>query len=198
MAPYAIEREFEDIAAVIDGIGGPVDLVGHSYGAICSLEGAARAKNLRRMVLYEPPIQAGIQIYVPGLIERLESLLAAGERDEVVTTFMREGPKVPPDQLALMRSKPAWKARVAAAHTIPRELRGQAGYVFRPEDFKNLPTPTLFLLGGDSPTFFKAALDLAQPAVAGSRLAVLPGQQHTAMDTGPALFLNAVLEFLAP
>src|SRR5688572_24310787 len=55
-ASYAMEREFEDVAAVVDGIGGPVDLLGHSYGALCSLEAAVLARNLRRLALYEPPI----------------------------------------------------------------------------------------------------------------------------------------------
>jgi pimeloyl-ACP methyl ester carboxylesterase len=59
---YALEREVEDLAAVVDGIGGPVDLLGHSYGALCSREAAALARNLRRLVLYEPPIPAGMPI----------------------------------------------------------------------------------------------------------------------------------------
>src|SRR3970040_231447 len=49
-SPYALEREFEDVAAVVDGIGGPVDLLGHSYGAICSLEAAALSREPRRLV----------------------------------------------------------------------------------------------------------------------------------------------------
>ena len=74
---YAMEREFEDVATVVDGIGGPVDLLGHSYGALCSLEAATRAKNLRRLVLYEPPIPAGMPITPPGVIDRLQALLDA-------------------------------------------------------------------------------------------------------------------------
>src|SRR5436190_5786548 len=61
--PYAIEREFEDVAAVVDGIGGPVDLLGHSYGAICALEASRLTPHLRRLVLYEPPVPAGLPIY---------------------------------------------------------------------------------------------------------------------------------------
>src|SRR5215470_6685249 len=54
---YSVEREFEDVAAVVDGIGEPAFLLGHSYGAVCSLEAALRTKNVRRLVLYEPPIR---------------------------------------------------------------------------------------------------------------------------------------------
>src|SRR5579862_1852602 len=71
-APYAIEREFEDVAAVVDGIGGPVDVLGHSYGALCALEAARLTRHIRRLVLYEPPISAGEPVYPAGMVERLE------------------------------------------------------------------------------------------------------------------------------
>jgi len=120
---YSMEREVEDVAAVVNGTGGPVDLLGHSYGAICSLEAATRAKNLRRLVLYEPPIPAGTPLTPPGVMDRLQALLDAGDREGVVSTFMLEVPRVPPDQLDRMRSLPAWQARVAAAGTSPRASR---------------------------------------------------------------------------
>ena len=53
---YAIEREFEDIAAVVDAMGEPVNLLGHSFGGICALEAGLLTRNLRKLVLYEPPI----------------------------------------------------------------------------------------------------------------------------------------------
>jgi pimeloyl-ACP methyl ester carboxylesterase len=190
---YAIEREFDDVAAVIDGIGGPVDVLGHSYGAICSLEAATRAKNLRKLVLYEPPIPTGAPIYPPGVVERLQALLDAGDREGVVKTFLLEIPRVPPDQLALMQSKPAWQARVAAAHTIVRELRAHQRYAFDASRFRGVETPTLFLLGGASPPFFKAAIDAGHEAVRSSRVVVMPGQTHVAIDTAPDLFARDVL-----
>src|SRR5687767_12504745 len=58
-ADYSLVREFEDVAAVVDAIGGPVNLLGHSYGALCSLEAALRTSNLRKLILYEPPIPLG-------------------------------------------------------------------------------------------------------------------------------------------
>jgi len=195
-AGYAMDREFEDIAAVIDGIGGPVDVLAHSYGALCSLEAAARARNLRRLVLYEPPIPAGVNIYPPGVIDRLQALLDAGDRDGVVSMFMAEVPRVPPDQLALMKSLPAWRARVSAAHTIVRELRADEHYSFDPSRVGGARAPTLLLLGGASPPFFKAAIDRVHSALPQSRIVVLPGQTHVAIDTVPELFAREVLTFL--
>src|SRR5918998_6394003 len=64
---YAIEREFEDVAAVVDTIGEPANLLGHSYGALCALEAALLTPNVRKLVLYEPPMEVtGERINPPG------------------------------------------------------------------------------------------------------------------------------------
>lgn len=77
---YAIEREFEDVAAVVDAVaqrtGGPVPLWGHSFGAGCAMGGAALTDNVRRLVLYEPGL--GLR-YPEGSIEAIERAVAAGD-----------------------------------------------------------------------------------------------------------------------
>ena len=195
-ADYAIERELEDVVAVVDGIGGPVDLLGHSYGAICSAEAALLARNVRKLILYEP-LPTGVPLYPAGVVERLEARLDAGDRAGVVETFMLEIVRMPEAQLERMKASPVWQARVAAAHTIVRELRAHRGYAFVAEKFRGLRTPTLLLLGGASPAFFGAAIDAAHAAIHGSRVVVLPGQQHVAIDMAPDLFAREVLAFLA-
>src|SRR3712207_1060459 len=88
---YAIEREFEDVAAVADSLGEPTVLLAHSYGALCALEAALLTRNIRKLVLYDPGIEvAGQEIYPPEVIERLEALLEAGDRGAVVATTMRQ------------------------------------------------------------------------------------------------------------
>src|SRR3712207_9559298 len=67
------------------------------------------------------------------LFRSLEALLGAGDRDGVVATTMREVAGLPPEVVEYMRSQPAWQARVAAAHTIPRELRAVKAYGYDPE-----------------------------------------------------------------
>jgi pimeloyl-ACP methyl ester carboxylesterase len=194
--PYTIEREFEDIAAVVDAIGQPVLLLGHSYGAICALEASLRTRNLRKLVLYEPPIRTGGSLYPPGTVERIQALLDVGELDSVVTTFFREVVRASDEEIGMLRSLPNWPARVAAAHTIPRELRINDEYVFEPVRFSAMRVPTLLLLGGSSPPMFKDAVEAVRAALPDAHVTVLPGQQHAAMNTAPDLFLREVLRFL--
>lgn len=194
-AAYEIEREFEDVVAVVEAIGGPVTLLGHSYGGICALEAALRTSAVQRLILYEPPIAVGVEIYAPGLIDRLGGLLDAGDGDAVVTTFMTDVVRVPVEHVESFRSRPTWEARVAAAHTVVREIRAHDAYRFEPERWRELPTPTLLLLGSDSPPFFGAAVELLDATLPQSTLRVLPGQQHLAMETAPTLFTAEVLRF---
>jgi len=195
---YALEREFEDVAAVVDSIGDQVNLLGHSFGGICALEAALLTPRLRKLVLYEPPLPVpGVTIYPEGVIDRLDALLDAGDRSAVLTTFMREVVRMPEYELDLFKSSPAFPARLAAAHTLPRELRAHEAYRFEPERFKNLRVPTLLLLGGDSPQFFRSAIEAVNAILPNSRIVELPGQQHIAMDTAPDIFIRELVTFLA-
>ena len=194
---YALEREFEDVAGLVDAIGGPVDLLGHSFGGICSLEASLLTINLRRLILYEPPIPVpGAEIYSPSDVARLEALREAGDREGILAAFFLGYVRVPPKEFAMLRAAPAWPARLAAAPTIPRELRAHEKYRFVAERFAEMRAPTLLLQGGASPGFFRAAIATLHAALPASRVAVLPGQQHVAMDTAPELFLREVLDFL--
>jgi pimeloyl-ACP methyl ester carboxylesterase len=149
------------------------------------------------LVLYEPPIPiAGQAIYPPGVVDRLEAQLEAGDRDGVVETTMREVAGLPAETVAHLRTLPPWQARVAAAHTIPRELRATDTYRFDPERLQRVEVPTLLLLGGASPPVFAAGTHALAAALPDARVVVMPGQGHAAMDTGTELFTTEVLQFL--
>ncbi len=120
---YAIDREFEDVAAVVEAAGEPVSLLGHSFGAVCSLEAMRLTDRVTRAVLYEPPLPLGTVIVDAPLVDKLEALLRNGDRQGILETFYRDVVRVPPSELAMMQSLPAWQGRLAAAHTIPREER---------------------------------------------------------------------------
>jgi pimeloyl-ACP methyl ester carboxylesterase len=194
-ADYAIGREFEDITAVVDAIGGPVTLLGHSYGGMCALEAALRTSAVRRLILYEPPLPTGTEIYVPGLRERMDRLLAAGENEAVLTTFMTEVVRMPVEHVEHFRSLPGWDGRVATAHSVVREIHAHDAYRFEPERWRSFATPTLLLLGSESPPFLAAATEVLRATLPHSTIRLLRGQQHVAMETAPALFVDEILRF---
>ena len=132
----------------------------------------------------------------PEVVGRLEALLAADQRDELLAVFLGEVAGVSPQQIGLMRSLPAWEARLAAAHTIPRELRAEREYAFDPTRARRLAVPTLLLQGGDSPAAFARAVEMLHASLPDSRVVVMPGQGHVAMDTGTELFVAEVTRFV--
>jgi pimeloyl-ACP methyl ester carboxylesterase len=192
---YTLEREFEDIVAVVDALGAPVLLFGHSFGALCVLEAAMRTDRLAGLVLYEPFIGDGEGFCTPEQLQRLEDLLRAGDRDGVVRAFMAEVMGMAPQQIEALQSSSTWANRVAAAHTIPREHRAEERYRLPVERAARLSTPTLLLQGGDSLPVFGAVIARLQSVLPNARTTVLPGQQHMAMETAPDLVVAVVLDF---
>jgi pimeloyl-ACP methyl ester carboxylesterase len=193
---YVLQREAEDVAAVIEELGERVAVLGHSYGAVCALEGALLTSGIERLVLYEPPIPTGIPMYPTGLPDRMQSLIEEGLLEAAVEMFFKEVVNMPDDQLVGYRQLPAWQRRVRLSPTIPRELAIDRAYSFKPEKYGEMQTPTLLLLGGDSPAMFQQAGDAVHQALPNSTVTPLPGQQHIAMDTNPELFLSEVRGFL--
>ena len=153
-----------------------------------------RTDRLAGLILYEPPISRAGSLPA-SLIERMDALLAAGDREAVVSVFLGEVLGMPPEQLEAFRQTSLWEGRVAAAHTLPRELRAVNGYRFDPARAASLDLPVLILLGGDSADYFRAATESLQNGLPDARTVVMPGQQHIAMDTAPKLVADAVLEF---
>jgi pimeloyl-ACP methyl ester carboxylesterase len=193
---YDILREADDVSAVIDAIGRPVDILGHSYGAVCSLEAALLTDGIRKMVLYEPPLPTGVPMYPSSLPDRMQAKIDDGELEAALELFFREVVKMPDHELVDYRQLPVWKQRIKLAPTIPREMAIDRSYSFDPEKFADLRVPVLLLLGGDSPPIFQAAIEAAEAALPNSRIVPLPGQQHIAMDTAPEMFVGEVLDFL--
>ena len=192
---YALEREFEDAAVVVDSIGGSVDLFGHSYGADVALGAAPLARNLRRLVLYEPA--PGLASVPAEFVERLESLLEQGDREQLMTVVMIEFAGFGPEMMEAFRASPSWAHRVAAAHTIPRELRAEEAWAFEPEGYQGFTAPTLLLLGSESPEWASRGTEIVAAAVPTSRVAVLEGHGHVATMTGPELLASKVVAFLS-
>ena len=193
---YSIAQEGEDVAAVAGAVNGPVNLLGHSYGALCSIEAALRLPNLHRLVLYEPPLPLGYEIVPPHVRTQITELLERKEHEAALLVFFREVVHVPEAQLQTMRDQPVWSARVSAAHTLLREIRLEAEYRADIERLRLLTVPTLLLLGGESPSYFTEATNQLHAAIPHSQVHLMAGQQHIAMDMIPDEFVRIVGSFL--
>lgn len=193
-APYSLEREYEDVAAAVDACDAPVLLFGHSYGGLCALGAMRLTANVAALAIYEAPVFEGSGASLSG-IERLEALLAAGDREGVITVFARDIVRMPPSDLERLRNSPAWPARLAAAHTLPRELRAADTFRLAEAAPERITQPTLLLHGGDSPDYFVAAMKKLADALPGARTSILAGQQHVAMDSAPQLLAAEITAF---
>jgi pimeloyl-ACP methyl ester carboxylesterase len=193
---YAIELESQDIAALARTVEGPVNLYGHSSGALYSLEAAPLIPNLRRLILYEPAIANGKEITPSELVDRIQQLIDDDKPEAALVTFMREVLQMSTDGIEHYRSLSSWPARIAAAPTFPREMKTTNAYRLNPERFSDLHTPTLLLAGSDSPPLFTEAVEKVHTALPNSRIHVLPNQQHSADLMAPEMVASIVTEFL--
>ncbi len=102
---YALKREAEDIAAIVDSIGESVNVLGHSYGALCAIEAALLTANIRRLILFEGVPLDGDNLYKPGLLDRLDALLKDGNVEEMLIVMFREIVQMPPEDFDALRSQ---------------------------------------------------------------------------------------------
>ena len=182
-APYAVEREVEDVEALIEDAGGSADLYGISSGAVLALEAANRGVGVENLVLYEPPliVDDSRPPLPPDYAANLDEVLAADRRDDAVRLFLREV-GVPGIALALMRFIPAWSKLKSVAHTLPYDfaiLDGlQAGNPLPDSRWDAVTVPALVLVGGKSPAWLHHGTQALADVLADARHRVLEGQTH--------------------
>jgi pimeloyl-ACP methyl ester carboxylesterase len=195
---YTIEREFEDVAAVVDAVadrtGSPVVLWGHSYGADCAMGGAARSGGVSHLVIYEPGLGLDTP---PGSFDPLERALAAGDREGATVALLRDIVGVTDEQLDFLRSSPTWPTRLAIVHTTPRELRAETEWVYAPGQFDAVTAPTLLLSGSESSDAQQRVTRLAADAIPNARIQVLEGHGHLAHQVDPERVAQLIEEFVA-
>jgi pimeloyl-ACP methyl ester carboxylesterase len=183
---YAIEREAEDVLAVLDAVGAEL-LVGHSYGGLCSILAAERTDRLRRMVLYEPPFAVR-----PGDLGDLDDLVVRGELDVTLERFLRAA-GASDEQLPQIRSSPVWQVLLDAVPVLPRELRAASEWR---NPAKPISVPTLYLIGSETRgRAYLDGLDDLLAAFADVRREDIPGQQHIGHVFAAEEFARLVSDF---
>lgn len=199
---YTLEREFEDVAAVVDAVahtdGRPVDLYGHSHGGIVAFGAATLSSNLRKLVLYEgwPVPDPGVFALPVGLDARMDRLLAEGDRDGVVELLFREIEEMSDEDMAVFKAAPSWPGRVAAAPTITREVRAELTARLDPALARAITIPVLLITGAESADPCRPEVDHVAAALPDARVLVLEGQEHVADALEPEMFAARVVPFL--
>lgn len=183
--PYAVQREIEDIAAVIGAAGGHAYLYGISSGAVLALEAAcALPGKVDKLALYEAPfvVDATRPPVPEDASDKAAALVASGRRGAAVSLFLKDYSQVPAVFVAMIRVLPAWGKLKAVAHTLRYDLTIMAGLQqgkpLPPGRWEALTAPTLVMTGGKSPAWLTNAGLALKDSLPGADYRILAGQTH--------------------
>jgi pimeloyl-ACP methyl ester carboxylesterase len=184
-APYAVEREIEDLAAVIDDAGGSAFVFGHSSGAVLALDAVRLLPTkITKLALYEPPffVDDSRPALPKDYVVHLDELIATGRRGDAVEYFMTAAVGMPPEAFAPMRNDPTWPALQAVAHTLPYDnaimgdtMSGSPAPLRR---WASITIPTLVMDGGASPTWQRNAVQALVDVLPNAQRRTLEGYAH--------------------
>ncbi len=188
-APYAPEREVEDIEALILAVGGQAFALGHSSGAVLALESARTLPDrISKLALYEPPfiVDDSRPLLPADYVTHLDDLVTGGRRGDAVEFFMTTAVGVPAEVVAGMREQPFWSSLESTAHTLAYDgaimgdtMGGSPAPLQR--RWASVGVPTLVMDGGASPDWQRNAVR--------ALVDILPDSQHRTLedqDHGPA------------
>lgn len=212
--PYAVQREIEDIDALLAAAGGSAFLFGNSSGAILALEAAQAlpAGKVQKLALFEPPfILDDSRPPVPAdYVEQLNAATAAGRPGEAVEIFMTQALLIPAEFVAMMRNAPpgqsmgreggaqppAWAEMEKVAHTLAYDgliIRDYvAGQPLPPKRWAGIVVPTLAIVGGNSEPFFHDGAQALVDDLPNAQRRILEGQDHA---VAPAALAPVLIEF---
>ena len=195
IAPYAVEREIEDIGVLIQEAGGSASVFGYSSGATLALKAAASGLPVTHLVLYEPPFNTdGSYPALPaGFAGELAELVAAGRRGDAVELYQAQAVGIPEDVVAQMRHAPFRPGLEAIAHSLAYDAAIIGDRSLPVGLLASVAAPALVITGEQSPPFLRNAARAAAEALPHGRLAILPGQTH---DISPQATAPVITEFL--
>lgn len=180
--PYAVEREIEDLGALIEAAGGSAFVYGHSSGAGLALNAAAAGLPITRLVLHEPPYGPADEKSMRTARDLAERIRVALEEDrpaEAIKLFLADS-SMPPEIIEGMSADPGMRA---VAPTMPYDfaIMGDASGSTIPEDLvRSIEIPTLVMAGGASEDFFRNTASRLVEILPNGQHVVLDGKDHSA------------------
>ena len=209
--PYAVQREIEDIEALIDWAGGSVFLFGNSSGAILALEAARELPHkVKKLALYEPPfiIDESRPPLPKDYVEQLNAAIAAGHPGDAVEIFMTKALLIPAEFVAMMRNAPMnqtfgdgagakppeWSEMEKVAHTLAYDgmivKDFLTGKPLPSKRWASVAASTLVIVGGNSEPFFHDGAQALVNDMPNARRCILAGQDHAVALTALAPILT--------
>lgn len=178
--PYSVDKEIEDIEALIQEAGGSAHLVGFSSGAALALLAAAKGLNIKKMVLYEPPYVQNMGGHNPPVDceGQLKKLVEANRRGDAVKFFMKDMVGVPAFAIVIMSIMPMWKKLKGVAHTLPYDAAVMDDFSIPLQSASIVQAPTLVAGGEKSPVSLRNAVKKLAEAMPNAILKMLEGQDH--------------------
>lgn len=211
--PYAVEREIEDIAALIEAAGGSAYLVGYSSGAVLALEAARLLPGkVKKMALYEPPfiIDDSRPPLPEDYVEQLNAAIAAGRPGDAVEIFMTQALLIPAEFVTMMRTAPMsqtfsddagarppeWADMEQVAHTLAYDGMIVRDYLqgnpLPPKRWASITAPTLVIVGGNSEPFFFTGAEALVSDMPNAQTYTMEGQDHA---VAPAVLAPVIEDF---
>lgn len=196
--PYAVDREIEDIDALIDAAGGAACLYGHSSGGCLAMEATIElGRKVRKLAMYEAPYNddPAAQKAWSEYLSRLTELLASGRRGDAVALFMALV-GTPAAQIEGMRQAPFWAGLEAIAPTLAYDhtgIMGQKGSI-PTERAARVQVPTLVMSGTSGLPFMLETARTLSRTIPGAELRTLEGQAH---DVHADVLAPVLAEFFA-
>ncbi|MDB5143565.1 MAG: alpha/beta hydrolase [Mucilaginibacter sp.] len=178
--PYAVEREIEDIEALINGAGGSAFVVGFSSGAGLALSAAASGLNITKLALYEPPFMVDDEGHHPlaDSLEQLKTMIAADRRADAIKFFMKDMVGLAGIAIFMMKLMPIFKKLKAVAHTLPYDTAIMGDYSLPEKKAASVKIPTLIAGGEKSPVTLRHAVKKLSEVMPYNKLQILKGQTH--------------------
>lgn len=194
--PYAVEREIEDLDALIAEAGGSSAVFGYSSGATLALKAAARGLTITKLALYEPPflVDSSRPPLPADLPDRLAQLIAAGRRGEAVELYQTEAVGIPQEIVVAMRHAPFRPELEAIAHTLVYEAMIVGNLTLPTKLISSITTPTLVIDGENSVPLLRNAARAVANTLPNGQHCTLSGQSH---DISPEATAPALTEFLS-
>lgn len=196
--PYSVEREVEDLQALIEDAGGTAYAYGHSSGAVLALEAAAVNAGITKLVMYEPPfiVDDSRPPLPDDYVEHLRELATSDRRGEAVEYFMTTGVGVPPEALPSIKESPFWPSLESVAHTLWYDGLimddNMAGKPLPTDRWASVTIPTLVIDGGASPPSLRNAVQAIVDVLPNARRRTMDGQTH---EVDPTLLAPVLSEF---